>query len=173
MLFASVCLQTQIPLQQQSRWLLASRLLHIWGQPFLPTCRPRRLTPTSAAVAVLPAGSHFSALPLCTCRLSTPLLPQGSSVIACGQLFPHLQRTCPASSKPATGLAHHAPGTDHWGPEHGSTTVPACLQAKEIKTHVRRNAGTVQEHIAEYQALIDALQAENRQLKARLGAVVS
>ncbi len=38
---------------------------------------------------------------------------------------------------------------------------------------MRRNAGTVQEHIAEYQALIDALQAENRQLKARLGAVVS
>ena len=70
-------------------------------------------------------------------------------------------------------LAHHAPGTDHWSPGHASASVPACLQAKEIKTHVRRNAGTVQEHIAEYQALIDALQAENRQLKARLGAAVS
>ena len=70
-------------------------------------------------------------------------------------------------------LAHHTPWTSHQGPGHGCATVRACLQAKEIKTHVRRNAGTVQEHIAEYQALIDALQAENRQLKARLGAAVS
>eukprot|EP00891_Asterochloris_glomerata_P006209 jgi/Astpho2/6209/e_gw1.00088.44.1_t len=56
---------------------------------------------------------------------------------------------------------------------HTINTLKYADRAKEIKTHVRRNAGTVQEHIAEYQALIDALQAENRQLKARLGAVVS
>ncbi|KAK9823105.1 hypothetical protein WJX72_000286 [[Myrmecia] bisecta] len=51
---------------------------------------------------------------------------------------------------------------------HTVSTLKYADRAKEIKTHVRRNAGTVQEHIAEYQAMIDALQEENHQLKRQL-----
>lgn len=35
-------------------------------------------------------------------------------------------------------------------------------RAKEIKTHVVQNVGTVESHIAEYQRMIDALQVRAR-----------
>lgn len=54
---------------------------------------------------------------------------------------------------------------------HTVNTLKYADRAKEIKTHVRQNAGTVQEHIAQYQAIIDDLKEENDQLKRELNTV--
>ena len=51
---------------------------------------------------------------------------------------------------------------------HTVNTLKYADRAKEIKTHVRQNTGTVQEHIAQYQAIIDDLKDENNQLKEEL-----
>ena len=54
---------------------------------------------------------------------------------------------------------------------HTVNTLKYADRAKEIKTHVRQNAGTVQEHIAQYQAIIDDLKEENDQLKLELNTL--
>ena len=54
---------------------------------------------------------------------------------------------------------------------HTVNTLKYADRAKEIKTHVRQNAGTVQEHIAQYQAIIDDLKEENDQLKRELNSL--
>ena len=51
---------------------------------------------------------------------------------------------------------------------HTVNTLKYADRAKEIKTHVRRNASTVEAHIAEYQRMIDALQEENSDLRAEI-----
>lgn len=48
-----------------------------------------------------------------------------------------------------------------------SACLPAC-SAKEIKTHVVQNMGTVESHISDYQRIIDNLQAEVVDLRAAL-----
>ena len=50
-------------------------------------------------------------------------------------------------------------------------TLKYADRAKEIKTHVRQNTGTVQEHVAQYQAIIDDLKEENDQLKRELNTL--
>ena len=47
-------------------------------------------------------------------------------------------------------------------------TLKYANRAKEIKTFVRRNTGTVNAHISEYQRMIDALQEEVSDLKQAL-----
>ena len=54
---------------------------------------------------------------------------------------------------------------------HTVNTLKYADRAKEIKTHVRQNAGTVQEHVAQYQAIIDDLREENDQLKRELNVL--
>lgn len=54
---------------------------------------------------------------------------------------------------------------------HTVNTLKYADRAKEIKTHVRQNAGTVQEHVAQYQTIIDDLKEENDQLKRELNAL--
>lgn len=49
--------------------------------------------------------------------------------------------------------------------EHSVNTLKYADRAKEIKTHVRRNSGTVESHISEYQRIIDALQEEVSDLR--------
>ena len=52
--------------------------------------------------------------------------------------------------------------------EHTVNTVKYADRAKEIKTFVQENRGTVQTHIAEYQRVIDALREERAALKAEV-----
>ena len=52
--------------------------------------------------------------------------------------------------------------------EHTVNTLKYADRAKEIKTHVQENRGTVETHIAEYQRMIDALQEERRDLRAEV-----
>lgn len=54
---------------------------------------------------------------------------------------------------------------------HTVNTLKYADRAKEIKTHVRQNTGTVQEHVAQYQAIIDDLKDENNQLKEELNSL--
>ena len=54
---------------------------------------------------------------------------------------------------------------------HTVNTLKYADRAKEIKTHVRRNASTVEAHIAEYQRMIDSLQEENQDLRAEVAAL--
>lgn len=49
---------------------------------------------------------------------------------------------------------------------HTLNTLKYANRAKEIKTHVRRNQGTVQEHVSRLRAQILALQRENVALRA-------
>ena len=53
---------------------------------------------------------------------------------------------------------------------HTVNTLKYANRAKEIKTHVRMNQGTVQEHVSKLRHMIAALQKENAQLKAALSA---
>ena len=53
---------------------------------------------------------------------------------------------------------------------HTVNTLKYADRAKEITTHVRRNQGTVQEHVSKLRHMIAALQKENVQLKAALSA---
>ena len=48
---------------------------------------------------------------------------------------------------------------------HTMNTLKYANRAKEIKTHVRRNQGTVQEHVSKLRAQIAILQRENAILK--------
>jgi kinesin family protein 18/19 len=51
---------------------------------------------------------------------------------------------------------------------HTINTLKYADRAKEIKTHVRRNTGTVDTHITEYQRVIDNLQEEVAELRRQL-----
>ena len=57
-------------------------------------------------------------------------------------------------------------GSDQY--QHTTNTLKYADRAKEIKTHIQTNVGTVESHVAEYQAMIDNLQMEVRQLKHEL-----
>ena len=48
---------------------------------------------------------------------------------------------------------------------HTINTLKYANRAKEIKTHVRRNQGTVQEHVSKLRSHIAALQRENAALR--------
>ena len=54
--------------------------------------------------------------------------------------------------------------------QHTTNTLKYADRAKEIKTHIQTNVGTVESHVAEYQAMIDNLQTEVKQLKYELSA---
>uniref|UniRef100_A0A7S3QX98 Kinesin-like protein KIN-8B n=1 Tax=Dunaliella tertiolecta TaxID=3047 RepID=A0A7S3QX98_DUNTE len=51
---------------------------------------------------------------------------------------------------------------------HSINTLKYADRAKEIKTHVVQNVGTVESHIADYQRMIDALQLEVSELRGQL-----
>ena len=51
---------------------------------------------------------------------------------------------------------------------HTTNTLKYADRAKEIKTHVQTNVGTVESHIADYQRMIDNLQREVYELKTEL-----
>lgn len=53
---------------------------------------------------------------------------------------------------------------------HTVNTLKYADRAKEIKTHVRRNQGTVQEHVSKLRLQIAMLQKENADLKDALTA---
>eukprot|EP00898_Chlorokybus_atmophyticus_P008857 jgi/Chlat1/8973/Chrsp94S08335 len=53
---------------------------------------------------------------------------------------------------------------------HSVNTLKYADRAKEIKTAVRENRGTVQSHVEEYQRIIDNLQSEVRGLRRQLAA---
>ena len=52
--------------------------------------------------------------------------------------------------------------------EHTVNTLKYADRAKEIKTFVQANRGTVETHIVEYQRVIDQLREERRELKAEV-----
>ncbi|XP_043709084.1 kinesin-like protein KIN-8B [Telopea speciosissima] len=51
---------------------------------------------------------------------------------------------------------------------HTVNTLKYADRAKEIKTHIQRNVGTVDTHVADYQRMIDGLQIEVCQLRKEL-----
>jgi len=51
---------------------------------------------------------------------------------------------------------------------HSINTLKYADRAKEIKTHVSKNVGSVESHVSDYQRIIDNLQNEVQQLKAQL-----
>nr|XP_043618045.1 kinesin-like protein KIN-8B [Erigeron canadensis] len=51
---------------------------------------------------------------------------------------------------------------------HTINTLKYADRAKEIKTHIQKNIGTVDTHVSDYQRMIDSLQTEVSQLKAQL-----
>mmetsp|Transcript_9505 Transcript_9505/g.27171 ORF Transcript_9505/g.27171 Transcript_9505/m.27171 type:complete len:980 (+) Transcript_9505:572-3511(+) len=51
---------------------------------------------------------------------------------------------------------------------HSINTLKYADRAKEIKTHVSKNVGTVESHVSDYQRIIDNLQTEVQQLKDQL-----
>ena len=51
---------------------------------------------------------------------------------------------------------------------HSINTLKYADRAKEIKTHVSKNVGTVESHVSDYQRIIDNLQNEVQQLKQKL-----
>ncbi|KAJ4966279.1 hypothetical protein NE237_018128 [Protea cynaroides] len=53
---------------------------------------------------------------------------------------------------------------------HTVNTLKYADRAKEIKTHIQRNVGTVDTHVADYQRMIDGLQIEVCQLKKELAS---
>lgn len=48
---------------------------------------------------------------------------------------------------------------------HTINTLKYADRAKEIKTHVARNVGSVERHVADYQKIIDNLQAGQGRVK--------
>ena len=56
---------------------------------------------------------------------------------------------------------------------HTVNTLKYADRAKELKTHVRRNTGTVQEHVTKLRQMISQLQKENAALKALHQPMVS
>jgi len=63
-------------------------------------------------------------------------------------------------------IATISPSPTHY--QHSLNTLKYADRAKEIKTHVRRNQTTVQEHVSKLRDQIAALQKENSDLKAAL-----
>jgi kinesin family protein 18/19 len=53
---------------------------------------------------------------------------------------------------------------------HSIGTLKYADRAKEIKTHIVQNVGSVESHIADYQRIIDNLQSEVQDLKVQLGS---
>ncbi|CAG9463923.1 unnamed protein product [Pedinophyceae sp. YPF-701] len=53
---------------------------------------------------------------------------------------------------------------------HSVNTLKYADRAKEIKTHAVQNIGTVEQHVTEYQNIIDRLQAELREARQKLAA---
>mmetsp|Transcript_11268 Transcript_11268/g.28907 ORF Transcript_11268/g.28907 Transcript_11268/m.28907 type:complete len:941 (+) Transcript_11268:278-3100(+) len=51
---------------------------------------------------------------------------------------------------------------------HSINTLKYADRAKEIKTHVSKNVGSVESHVSDYQRIIDNLQTEVQQLKNQL-----
>lgn len=51
---------------------------------------------------------------------------------------------------------------------HSINTLKYADRAKEIKTHVSQNVGSVESHVSEYQLIIDNLQGEVQDLKEKL-----
>ncbi|KAK1433180.1 hypothetical protein QVD17_10086 [Tagetes erecta] len=51
---------------------------------------------------------------------------------------------------------------------HTVNTLKYADRAKEIKTHIQKNIGTVDTHVSDYQRMIDSLQNEVSQLKTQL-----
>ncbi|KAG2429201.1 hypothetical protein HYH02_014133 [Chlamydomonas schloesseri] len=51
---------------------------------------------------------------------------------------------------------------------HSINTLKYADRAKEIKTHVVQNVGTVESHVADYQRIIDNLQSEVQDLRGQL-----
>ncbi|XP_023757908.1 kinesin-like protein KIN-8B [Lactuca sativa] len=51
---------------------------------------------------------------------------------------------------------------------HTINTLKYADRAKEIKTHIQKNIGTVDTHVSDYQRMIDSLQNEVSQLKTQL-----
>uniref|UniRef100_A0A1D1Z2I7 Kinesin-like protein n=1 Tax=Anthurium amnicola TaxID=1678845 RepID=A0A1D1Z2I7_9ARAE len=62
-----------------------------------------------------------------------------------------------ATISPADGQYHHT-----------VNTLKYADRAKEIKTHIQKNVGTVDTHVADYQRMIESLQIEVYQLKKEL-----
>ncbi|GAQ83814.1 Kinesin-like protein [Klebsormidium nitens] len=52
--------------------------------------------------------------------------------------------------------------------QHTTNTLKYADRAKEIKTHIRTNVGTVESHISDYQKMIDGLQIEVQTLRKQL-----
>jgi kinesin family protein 18/19 len=63
-------------------------------------------------------------------------------------------------------IATISPSPSHY--QHSLNTLKYADRAKEIKTHVRRNQSTVQEHVSKLRDQIATLQKENADLKAAL-----
>ncbi|KAG0625210.1 hypothetical protein M758_2G036500 [Ceratodon purpureus] len=57
-------------------------------------------------------------------------------------------------------------GADQY--HHTTNTLKYADRAKEIKTHIQTNVGTVDAHVADYQQMIDNLQVEVTQLRMEL-----
>ncbi|CAM6033689.1 unnamed protein product [Sphagnum compactum] len=57
-------------------------------------------------------------------------------------------------------------GADQY--HHTTNTLKYADRAKEIKTHIQTNVGTVDAHVADYQQMIDNLQVEVTQLRREL-----
>lgn len=51
---------------------------------------------------------------------------------------------------------------------HSVNTLKYADRAKEIKTHVVQNVGSVERHVADYKSIIDNLQSEVQQLRGML-----
>ncbi|XP_010518835.1 PREDICTED: kinesin-like protein KIN-8B [Tarenaya hassleriana] len=51
---------------------------------------------------------------------------------------------------------------------HTVNTLKYADRAKEIKTHIQKNIGTIDTHVSDYQRMIDSLQSEVCQLKKQL-----
>eukprot|EP01018_Ginkgo_biloba_P002785 Gb_10693 [translate_table: standard] len=63
-------------------------------------------------------------------------------------------------------IATVSPADDQY--HHTINTLKYADRAKEIKTHIQKNIGTVDSHVADYQRMIDNLQVEVCQLRKEL-----
>ncbi|KAL4179996.1 hypothetical protein AMTRI_Chr13g122990 [Amborella trichopoda] len=63
-------------------------------------------------------------------------------------------------------VATVSPADDQY--HHTINTLKYADRAKEIKTHIQKNIGTIDTHVADYQRMIDTLQVEVSQLKKEL-----
>ncbi|KAM7524309.1 hypothetical protein LguiA_014211 [Lonicera macranthoides] len=63
-------------------------------------------------------------------------------------------------------IATISPADSHY--HHTINTLKYADRAKEIKTHIQRNIGTIDTHVSDYQRMIDSLQVEVGLLKKEL-----